>query len=88
MVIRITPANVPYFIATEPINVRAGPGSSYTSYGTIPIGASGVVTGKSSDGAWWVIRIPPNIAANEQGWVSAAYVQTYNVQNVPVVPNP
>jgi uncharacterized protein YraI len=79
---------VPYFIATEPINLRAGPRSSYTSYGTIPIGASGVVTGKSSDDAWWVIRIPPNIAANEQGWVSAAYVQTYNVQNVPVVPNP
>jgi len=78
----------PYGVATDTINVRSGPGNSYTSYGVVSAGATAPIIGKSSDGTWWVILIPTSVAANGQGWVSGAYVDAYNAQNVPVIPAP
>jgi uncharacterized protein YraI/heat shock protein HslJ len=59
---------------TEPVNVRSGPGSQYSSYGTVPVGTSGVVIEFSPDGRWVAIKLPTSIAKDGKGWVSMAYV--------------
>jgi hypothetical protein len=43
------------------------------------------VTGKSSDGAWWQVKIPTQYSADGLGWVSADWVVTQGTENVPVV---
>jgi hypothetical protein len=53
-----------------------------------PPGAAGEVTGKSSDGAWWQVKISPTYSADGFGWVSADWVITQNTANVPVVESP
>jgi uncharacterized protein YraI len=78
----------PTAVNFEPINVRSGPSSQYPSYGVAPIGTVFKVTGVSADGSWWVVAIPPIIAPNGQGWINAAYVNTANTANVPVVESP
>jgi hypothetical protein len=48
------------------------------------------ITGISSDGKWWVILLPTEIAKDGRGWVQASMTQTSKVENnvIPVVPNP
>ena len=77
-----------YGIAIDTINVRSGPGNEYASYGVVSPGASAPIIGRSEDGSWWVISISTSVAPDGQGWVSAAYVDAYNVQDVPVIPAP
>lgn len=81
-------STAPAAIAIEPINVRAGPGNAYPSYGTIPIGTIMAVTGKSPDGQSWVIKLPTSIAKDGQGWVPARYTSATNTGSVPVVQPP
>jgi uncharacterized protein YraI len=78
----------PQATAIEPINVRSGPGSAYESYGVVPIGTTGRVIGISQDSSWWVVALPPTVAPDGMGWVSAAYVITANTAGVPVVETP
>lgn len=78
----------PIATTTEPLNVRSGPGTNFPSYGTVPIGISGEVIGVSEDTAWWVVKIPTDIAADGMGWVSGRYVLVTNAENVPVIPSP
>ena len=40
--------------------------------------------GRSQDGQWWVVETP-NLPEG-QAWVSAAFVEVENADNVPVVP--
>ena len=79
---------VPTATTVEPLNVRSGPGTAYYSYGIVPAGTTFEVTGISEDGQWWVVKVPTSVAANGQGWINGNYVETSNVENVPVVPNP
>ncbi|HFE66842.1 MAG TPA: META domain-containing protein [Chloroflexi bacterium] len=81
-------AGVPYgrVTAAAGVNVRTGPGSIYPILGTAPFGTEGVIVGKSADGLWWVT--PIDGAPNNQGWVSASYVQAFNAENVPVIQAP
>lgn len=79
---------VPTATTNEPLNVRSGPGTAYTSYGTVPSGTTFAITGVSEDGTWWVVRIPTDVAQDGQGWISAAYVETENTEDVPIVPTP
>jgi len=81
-------STAPAAIAIEPINVRAGPGNAYPSYGTIPIGTIMAVTGKSPDAQSWVIKLPTSIAKDGQGWVPARYTSATNTGSVPVVQPP
>jgi uncharacterized protein YraI len=81
-------AGVPAATATEYVNVRTGPGTNYPVLGVAPPGATAEVSGKSSDGAWWQVKIPAQYAADGYGWVSASYVTTQNTGNVPVVAAP
>lgn len=72
--------------APSGVNVRTGPGSVYPVIGTAAFGAEGVIIGRSADSAWWVT--PLQGAPNNQGWVSASYVQAFNAENVPVIAPP
>jgi Bacterial SH3 domain len=82
--------NAPTVTATavEPINVRSGPSSQYTSYSVAPMGSVGEVIGVSEGGTWWVVKIPTDVAQDGMGWVSGAYVVVVNGENVPVIPIP
>lgn len=79
---------VPTATTQEPLNVRSGPGTAYTSYGTVPSGTTFAVIGISEDSTWWIVSIPTDVAPDGQGWISAAYVTTENTENVPIVPTP
>jgi heat shock protein HslJ/uncharacterized protein YraI len=79
---------VPTAIATEPINIRSGPGAQYPSYGVVSIGTSGVVVGISEDGEWWVVKVSIEYAPDGRGWVNDEYVEVTNAEDVPVIPTP
>jgi uncharacterized protein YraI len=79
---------LPSATALEAVNVRSGPGTNYPSYGVAPQGAQGEVIGVSPDGGWWVVDVPTEYSPDGIGWVSAEYVQTENVGDVPVVEPP
>jgi uncharacterized protein YraI len=84
-----TPAEgAAYGIALDTINVRSGPGNQYSSYGVVSPGATAPIIGISADGGWWVVAISTSVTPDGQGWVSAAYVDAYNTQNVPVIQAP
>jgi heat shock protein HslJ/uncharacterized protein YraI len=79
---------VPYAVVIAPagVNVRTGPSTAYPVVGVAPFNTKGVISGKSADRQWWVT--PLQGIANNQGWLSADYVKTYNTDNVPVVQAP
>ncbi len=72
--------------APDGIFIRTGPGTDYPSIGAAPFEETGEIVGVSEDGEWWVVALPE--APNEQGWVSAAFVEATNADDVPVVPAP
>jgi uncharacterized protein YraI len=82
------PTGVPTAMAVDYVNVRSGPGTNYPVLGVAQPGAAAEVSGKSADGAWWQVKIPPQYAADAFGWVSASYVVTSNTDSVPVVEAP
>lgn len=82
------PDGVATATALDYINIRSGPGTQYASYGIAQPGARGEIIGKSSDGKWWVVKLPTNLVGTGQGWVSADYVLAANAGGVPVIPAP
>ncbi len=82
-----TPApGEPAAIASYNTIIYSGPGESYVVYAAFLGGAQAKVIGKSEDGLWWVISVPP--APLGQGWVSGAAVAVTGADGVPVVPTP
>ena len=82
------PAGTPVAVAVEPINVRNGPGTNFPVLVVAPAGASGEVSGKSADGAWWQVVVSTDYSPTGFGWVSASYVVTANTASTPVVESP
>ena len=78
----------PFGQVTAPagVNIRSGPGTNFPAVGLAPFNTTLAITGRSADSQWWVTPIQG--APNNQGWVSASWVQTFNTSNVPVVPSP
>ena len=74
--------------ATEYLNVRSGPGTNYPVLVVAPPGSTGEITGKSSDGAWWQVKVATQYSSTGFGWVSASYVIAQNTGSVPVVAAP
>jgi uncharacterized protein YraI len=66
---------------TEPVNVRAGPGNEYPSYGKVPAGTPLQAVGISEDGKW--VAIVLLIAPNGIGWVNSAYLQPFDPSSLP-----
>jgi heat shock protein HslJ/uncharacterized protein YraI len=73
-------------IAPSGINVRTGPGPEFPIIGSAPFNATGEIVGRSADGLWWAASVPAAPAGI--GWVSAAYVDVSNTQDVPVIAAP
>lgn len=73
---------------TDYVNVRTGPGTNYPILAVAPPAVTGEATGKSSDGAWWQVKVPTQYSSTGAGWVSASYVIPQNTDNVPVVAAP
>lgn len=71
-----------------PVNVRSGPSTDYPSFGIAPTGAFAQVVGISEDQLWWVVKIPVDLSAEGQGWVSADYVEVTGGADAPVIPDP
>lgn len=82
------PSGAPIVTAVDYVNVRSGPGTNYPVLVIAPPGATGEVTGKSSDSAWWQVKIPNQYSADGLGWVSADWVIPQNTDSVPVVAAP
>jgi uncharacterized protein YraI len=83
-----TGPNLPYATVTAPagLNIRSGPGEDYASIGMLDFGEETAIVGRSADSTWWVI--PVQGVENNQGWISADFVRTFNTENVPVVAPP
>jgi len=81
-------SDAPSGTALEPVNVRSGPGTNYPVLVVAPAGASGEITGKSTDGQWWQVKISTQYSPTGFGWVSAGFGYTQNTENVPVVEAP
>ncbi|MCL5996315.1 MAG: SH3 domain-containing protein [Chloroflexi bacterium] len=63
------------------VNVRSGPGTTYSTLGRLDKGQSAPVTGKSQNGLWWQITFN-----NQPGWVYAPIARvTGDTNAVPVV---
>ena len=77
--------NVALATTTDYVNVRTGPGTNYPVLVVAPPGSTGEILGKSSDGAWWQVRVPIQYSVTGVGWVSASYVIVQNISNVPIV---
>jgi heat shock protein HslJ len=70
-------------IAPDGINLRSGPGTNYPIVGHAPFGEEGAIIGRSVDSQWWLAGDASNAV-----WVSATYVEAFNVENVPPVAAP
>jgi uncharacterized protein YraI len=88
VVVAPPPAGSPTATAIDYVNLRSGPGTNYLIYGVVAPGATGEVTGKSSDGLWWQVKVPTEYIASGAAWVAAEWVTTANTENVPVVEAP
>lgn len=62
----LTPQQQVSAVATDVLNVRAGPGLDYAVKGQLKQGDAITIIGKSADGLWWQFS---------GGWVSATYVK-------------
>jgi uncharacterized protein YraI len=67
-----TPTGI-WVVTTEPLNVRAGPGNEYPSYGQIPAGVPLQVTGQVEN---WLSVVMPALPGGI-GWISGNYVVPY-----------
>lgn len=81
-------AGAPAVTTTEFVNVRSGPGTNFPVLVVAPPGVSGEVTGRSSDGQWWQVKVPAQYSSTGAGWISAQFVIAQNTDNVPVVAAP
>lgn len=64
------------------LNVRNGPGVTFTQISTLTTGAGVAIVGRDSAGTWLQIRLP----AGQTGWVSSQFVRTnFLLTNAPVV---
>lgn len=73
----------PALTALVNLNIRSNPDVGSELIGLLNQGQKAQVVGQTADGAWWAINIPS--ADNGRGWVSAEYVTTENVEEVPVI---
>ena len=74
----ITPVREGRVVTDEPLNVRAGPGNEYPSYGQIPAGVTLQVTGQVEN---WLSVVMPSLPGGI-GWISGNYVVPYTEEVV------
>ncbi len=65
------------------LNVRSGPGTTFSSIGILEPGTSVSLKGKNATASWLQIDYPSGPEAN--GWVTAQYIQTDSADDLPVL---
>ncbi len=58
-------------IASQGVNVRSGPGTTFQPIGSLPTGAQVAVIGRSGDAGWIQVRLDDG----REGWISAPLLQ-------------
>lgn len=89
-----TPISNPQVQASNPLNVRSGPGTAYPVVGALNTGQQADIVAKSPAGDWWQITLPDGVL----GWVYGPLVQTRgdtsaiavaaNIPDAPPTPTP
>ena len=79
------PSNALVVQTVEPVNVRAGPGNEFPSYGKVPAGTPLQAMGISQDGKWVAVSIPTSVAPTGIGWVNATYLQPFDPSSLPLM---
>ena len=70
-------------VQAKALNVRSGPGTTYSTLGRLEMEETAEVTGRNAEGTWWQIKFGTAV-----GWVSASYVSPSCTNNVPIVGQP
>ena len=73
----------PSGVAMQMVNVRSGPGTDFNSLGSLNPKDVVVLTGKDPSGTWFQIQYPNG--ADGKGWVTAAFIQANNAENLPII---
>jgi hypothetical protein len=71
-------------VAPGSVNIRSGPGLSYSVIGSLAANTPLPIIGRNADTSWWQIRM----TNNELGWVSYSVTSAANTDQVPVVEAP
>jgi uncharacterized protein YraI len=69
----------------EAVNVRSGPGNSFSIYGVLGAGKKAKIIGVSPNGRWYEIVVSSSISPSGVGWVTASAVEVFNTDGVPVI---
>lgn len=85
------PTNTPTIPIVSPngvnVNCRLGPGTAWVPLSALVVGQTAQVTGRSTDGTWWLVNDPLN--PGRGCWVSASVVVTGgNLSGIGVVQSP
>ena len=70
-------------VIIQQLNVRSGPGTSFTSLGILNPNDIISLTGKNSNGTWLQIDFPAG--ADGRGWVSSGFVKADDTTGLPIV---
>lgn len=68
------------------LNVRTGPGTNYDRVGSLAVGTTVEIIGRSANSAWWQIPYPD--APGAKAWISTGYGTARNTEAVPLVEAP
>jgi uncharacterized protein YraI len=64
------------------LNIRTGPGASYSAITSVPYGTTLTLLGRNTDGTWVKVRT----SSGQEGWVNASYLTTsVPVSSLPIV---
>jgi N-acetylmuramoyl-L-alanine amidase len=77
----VSPTGITATASTSNVNIRQGPGTSFSRVGLLPRGQAAAVLGRSADNAWWQIEF-----GGIRGWVSARFVTLNSGANVNSLP--
>lgn len=78
-----TPAAAPKLVASNPVNVRGGPGTEYGIVGAANPGDQFDIIGKNAAGDWWQICC----VNGQQGWIFGQLATVENTEGVQVAQN-
>jgi len=77
------PNNGNVAVIQQQLNVRSGPGTDFSSLGTLNPQDVVRLTGKDPNGAW--LQIEFAAGPDGKGWVNAAFVQAQGAGNLPII---
>jgi len=76
----------PTAVANYNTYIYGGPSTDYVVYGAFLGSQQAKVVGRSENGTWWAISVPP--APGGTGWVDGAWVTVTGADGVPTLPTP